>query len=78
MGLGVVYGNGCTCTRCKKILVPKEAIKVKVQKLSKDPVEASTGMYKVLGKMDLCESCYKELIKPYLEEPRITKKKEII
>ena len=73
MRLSVVYGNGCTCTICHKVLVPKEAIKIKAHRLSDNPIEASTGTYITLGKMDLCNDCYLKIIKPYLEKPRKTK-----
>lgn len=73
MRLGVVYGNGCTCDKCHKVLIPSEAIKIKALKLNP---ENSTGMYNTLGKADLCEKCYQELITPFLKKPRKINKKE--
>ena len=78
MRLGVVYGNGCTCNKCHKVMLPREAIKLKVTKLSDIPEKASTGHYKTLGHADLCEKCFKEILQDYLEEPRRVYKKEII
>ena len=70
MRLGVIHGNGCTCSICKKILQPKEAVKIYAKKLHEDSKLAATGHYQTLGKMDLCDSCYKKLIKPNIEKSR--------
>ena len=73
MRVGVVYGNGCACDKCHKILLPKEAIKIKALKLNE---EDSTGKYNTLGKADLCLDCYQEMLTPILKKPRISNKKE--
>ena len=74
MRLGVVYGNGCICDKCHKVLLPKEAIKIKALKLNE---KDSTGRYNTLGKEDLCEKCYQDLLIPILKKPRINNKKEL-
>ena len=76
MRLGIINGNGCICNVCKAMLEPNEAIKVVVRNLSDDPKKAATGYYKAIGRLDLCEECYKKLIMPYIEKPRKLGEKE--
>lgn len=70
MRLGIINGNGCVCNVCKAMLEPDEAIKVIARKLSDNPKKAATGCYKTIGRMDLCEDCYKKLLVQYIEQPR--------
>ena len=58
MRLGVVNGNGCSCSICHEILEPKEAIKIKSMRLHSDLEKAATGCYEALGRIDCCKHCY--------------------
>lgn len=54
-------GNGAKCDKCKnKVMRPNVVIKIKS---FRKEVSDSTGVYNQLAKADLCEDCYKELMK---------------
>ena len=68
-------GNGCICDSCGSLLMPKEVIKIKTQKLSDDPGKASSGSYTSFDKMDLCENCYNELFADLMKSAEVKREK---
>lgn len=63
MRVSVDNGNGCMCDICSKILLPKEAYKISIKRLSDDPDKARTGYYiNAINSKDLCSSCYDKIL----------------
>ena len=65
MRKSIINGNGCTCDFCDKDLYPKEAIHI-----TADVLADNTGGRKTIGKCDMCEDCYQDMLKLYMNEPR--------
>ena len=58
-----IHGNAVFCNKCKKILYPKDRIKIKSYKVPEGSREEVYDMHECI---DLCEDCYISL-KLYLQ-----------
>ena len=58
-----IHGNAVFCNKCKKILYPKDRIKIKSYKV---PEGSREEVYDLHDSIDLCKDCYIAL-KLYLQ-----------
>ncbi len=72
MRYGTDHGNGAICDKCHKKLFPSQIIKIQSKKLSNIEDNASTGIMRTIGKIDLCVNCYDELQNIFIkfQQPR--------
>lgn len=72
MRYGTDHGNGAICDKCHKKLFPNQIIKIQSKKLSNIEDNASTGIMRTIGKIDLCVNCYDELQNIFIkfQQPR--------
>lgn len=72
MRYGTDHGNDAICDKCHKKLFPSQIIKIQSKKLSNIEDNASTGIMRTIGKIDLCVNCYDELQNIFIkfQQPR--------
>lgn len=72
MRYGLENGNRAICDKCNKKLFPNQIIRIQAKKLSNIEENASTGIMKTIGKIDLCADCYNELQNIFIkfQQPR--------